>query len=85
MQATHSLLPPKHTRAYPHAHTHTVTATSHKVKSFSRVQKPSETPQIYMNLQRPASNEGKDDFLLWNVVSVSVFAYMFFTKGTCVD
>lgn len=42
-------------------HTHTVTATSHKVKSFSRVQRPSKTPQIYMNLGRPANDEGTDD------------------------
>ena len=49
---------PKHT----HTHTHTVTATSHKVKSFSRVQRPSKTPQIYMNLQQPTNDEEKDDF-----------------------
>lgn len=51
-----------------HQNTHThITATSHKVKSFSRVQKPSETPQICMNLQTGVRRwGGRGNFLLRN-------------------
>lgn len=57
MQATHSLPPHTHPKRI-----HTNSATSHKVKSFSRVQRPSKSPQIYLNPWRPAHNERKDDF-----------------------
>lgn len=79
----------------PYPPKHTVTATSHKVKSFSRVQRPSKTAQIYMNLQRPANDEGKDDFLQQDVVSMCTYASVYVcvvtsvcvcvTACTCVD
>lgn len=84
---THYSPPKPHT----HPYTHTVTAASHKVKSFSRVQKPSQTPQIYMNLQRAANDEGKDDFLQQDAVSMCVHACacvhacVCIAPRTCVD
>lgn len=86
---THYSPPKPHT--HPYTHTHTVTAASHKVKSFSRVQKPSQTPQIYMNLQRAANDEGKDDFLQQDAVSMCVHACacvhacVCIAPRTCVD
>lgn len=51
-------------------------ATSHKVKSFSRVQRPSKAPQIYMNLQQPANDEGKDDIQQLDMDNICMLAYV---------
>lgn len=40
-------------------HIYAHTATSHKVKSFSRVQTRSQAPQIYMNLRQAPDREEK--------------------------
>ena len=64
------------TTSHTHPNTHMDSAISHKVKSFSRVQRLSKTPQIYMNLRRLANDEGKDNFLQWDMVSMCMNGFM---------